>query len=69
MPEMRVAFTIDSLKLGGAERVLLQWASWCRQEGWQVLIVTRQASKLDAYPLPEGIERVVGPPLPRQLSW
>ena len=69
MLEVRVAFTIDSLKLGGAERVLLQWASWCRQEGWQVLIVTRQAPQSDAYPLPEGIERVVEPPLPRQLSW
>ena len=69
MVEVRVAFTIDSLKLGGAERVLLQWASWCRQEGWSVLIVTRQASDWDAYPLPEGIDRVVEPPLSQKLSW
>ena len=66
---VRVAFTIDSLKLGGAERVLLQWASWCREEGWSVLIVTRQASELDAYPLPEGIERLVEPTLSQRLSW
>ena len=69
MPEMRVAFIIDSLKLGGAERVLLQWASWCRQEGWQVLVVTRKGSVMDAYPLPEGIERVVEPTVSSQLAW
>ena len=69
MVEVRVAFTIDSLKLGGAERVLLQWARWCRQEGWKVLVVTRRASDFDAYPLPEGIERVVEPSLSVHLGW
>ena len=69
MPEMRVAFIIDSLKLGGAERVLLRWASWCRQKGWQVLVITRQESEMDAYPLPEGIERVVEPTVSSQLAW
>ena len=69
MVEVRVAFTIDSLKLGGAERVLLQWARWCHQEGWKVLVVTRRASDFDAYPLPEGIERVVEPSLSVHLGW
>ena len=41
MAMLRVVFIIDSLKLGGAERVLLRWAGWCREEGWQVLVITR----------------------------
>ena len=69
---MRIAFAIDSLKLGGAERVLLQWAVWCRDEGWQVLVITRRGPEHDAYPLPEGIERWVEPRLAkplRRLGW
>ena len=72
MAGIRVAFTIDSLKLGGAERVLLQWARWCRDEGWQVLVITRQGSEKDAYQVPEGVQRLVEPmlipPLER-LGW
>ncbi len=55
MAGIRDAFTIDSLKLGGAERVLLQWARWCRDEGWQVIVITRQGSEKDAYRVPEGV--------------
>lgn len=45
-----IAFTIDSLKLGGAERTLLRWAVWCRDAGWRVLVVTRHGPERDAYP-------------------
>jgi glycosyltransferase involved in cell wall biosynthesis len=72
MAVLRVVFIIDSLKLGGAERVLLRWAGWCREEGWQVLIITRHGPQRDAYPVPDGVERWVEPrlsvPLER-LGW
>ena len=72
MAAPRVVFTIDSLKLGGAERVLLRWAGWCREEGWQVLVITRQGPQRDAYPVPEGVERWVEPrlsPSLERLGW
>ena len=59
----RIAFYIDALKLGGAERVTLQWASWCLQEGWSVTVITRRPTSQDVYPLPGGLERQVEPPL------
>ena len=68
MAAPRVVFTIDSLKLGGAERVLLRWAGWCREEGWQVLVITRQGPQRDAYPVPEGVERWVEPRLSASLE-
>ena len=68
MAALRVVFTIDSLKLGGAERVLLRWAGWCREEGWQVLVITRQGPQRDAYPVPEGVERWVEPRLSASLE-
>ena len=68
MAAQRVVFTIDSLKLGGAERVLLRWAGWCREEGWQVLVITRQGPQRDAYPVPEGVERWVEPRLSAPLE-
>ena len=52
-----IAFTIDSLKLGGAERTLLRWAVWCRDAGWRVVVITRQGPERDAYPLPAGLIR------------
>ena len=55
MRGLRVAFSIDSLKLGGAERVLLQWAQWCKDEGWSVLVITRHGPDRDAYPVPNGV--------------
>ncbi len=72
MSGVRVAFIIDSLKLGGAERVLLSWASWCREEGWNVLVITRHGPERDAYPVPEGVDRWVEPKLPLfldRLGW
>ena len=64
-----IAFTIDSLKLGGAERTLLRWAVWCRDAGWRVLVVTRHGPERDAYPLPQGLMRCQEPPLPRMVAW
>ena len=68
MRALRVAFSIDSLKLGGAERVLLQWAQWCRDEGWSVLVITRHGPGRDAYPLPDGVQRCQEPGLPATLE-
>lgn len=64
----RIVFYIDSLKLGGAERVLLQWALWCRDSGWRVVVLTRRGCAHDAYPLPEGVERWVEPADSRWLA-
>ena len=72
MRSVRIAFSIDSLKLGGAERVLLRWASWCQQAGWEVVVITRQSAQRDVYPLPPGIRRCQEPSLPwpwERLGW
>jgi glycosyltransferase involved in cell wall biosynthesis len=63
-----IAFYIDSLKLGGAERVLLHWARWCQEAGWRVVVVTRRGPATDAYPLPMGVDRWVEPADPRILT-
>ena len=68
MAMLRVVFIIDSLKLGGAERVLLRWAGWCREEGLQVLVITRHGPQRDAYPVPDGVERWVEPRLSAPLE-
>ena len=68
MRGLRVAFSIDSLKLGGAERVLLQWAQWCKDEGWSVLVITRHGPDRDAYPVPNGVQRCQEPGLPAPLE-
>ena len=67
-PLPTIAFSIDSLKLGGAERVLLRWASWCRDAGWRVVVITRHGPERDAYPLPSEVLRCQEPPLPEPLE-
>ena len=57
---------IDSLKLGGAERVTLTWARWLHQAGWQPLVLTRQPVSWDFYPVPPELKRAVEPSDP---SW
>ena len=57
---------IDSLKLGGAERVTLTWARWLHQAGWQSLVLTRKPVSWDFYPLPAGVVRAVEP---ADASW
>ena len=57
----RVALYIDSLKLGGAERVTLRLACWLRDGGWQPLLLTRKPLSWDFYPIPEGVQRMVEP--------
>ena len=67
-----IAFTIDSLKLGGAERTLLRWAVWCRDAGWRVVVITRKGPERDAYPLPSGLIRRQEPRLSsglERLGW
>ena len=59
MTTKKIAFYIDSLKLGGAERVTLQWAQWCVAAGWSVSIITRQSIAQDVYKLPVGVNRLV----------
>ena len=68
MAPVRIAFSIDSLKLGGAERVLLRWAGWCKDAGWDVVVITRQPSDRDVYPLPQGVRRCLEPSLPAALE-
>ena len=62
----RVVLYIDSLKLGGAERVTLTWAHWLHQAGWQPLVLTRKPASWDFYPLPLGVTRMVEP---SDLPW
>ena len=57
----RVVLYIDSLKLGGAERVTLTWAHWLHRAGWQPIVLTRQPVSWDFYPLPPGVDRAVEP--------
>ncbi|MEC8095622.1 MAG: glycosyltransferase [Cyanobacteriota bacterium] len=67
-----IAFTIDSLKLGGAERTLLRWAVWCRDAGWRVVVITRKGPERDGYPLPSGLIRRQEPRLSsglERLGW
>ena len=67
-----IAFSIDSLKLGGAERTLLRWAVWCRDAGWRVVVITRHGPERDAYPVPEGVVRRQEPrlsPALERLGW
>lgn len=59
--QQRVVLYIDSLKLGGAERVTLMWASWLSQAGWEPLVLTRKPTNWDFYPLPIGVKRAVEP--------
>ena len=65
-PSKRVVLYIDSLKLGGAERVTLTWARWLHQAGWQPLVLTRKPVSWDFYPVPPEVERAVEP---ADASW
>ena len=64
---------IDSLKLGGAERVTLQWAEWLSEAGWSVTLLTSKPASHDFYPVPAGLRRLREPALPalldRALFW
>lgn len=55
--QRRVVLYVDSLKLGGAERVTLRLANWLHSAGWQPLLLTRKPTSWDFYPVPEGIIR------------
>lgn len=61
---VRVAFYIDSLKAGGAERVTLRMAQWCQAAGHRPVLLTRRPASHDFYPIPEGVLRQVELPDP-----
>ena len=54
-----VVLYIDSLKIGGAERVTLRFSQWLKRNGWNPILLTRRSKEFDFYPIPESIERVV----------
>ena len=64
---------IDSLKIGGAERVTLQWAEWLLEVGWSVTLLTSKPASRDFYPVPFGLRRLQEPGLSglfdRALFW
>ena len=63
----RVVLYVDSLKIGGAERVTLTFARWLHRNGWEPIVLTRQSPERDFYPIPPGVKRAVEPPDPRWL--
>ena len=72
-PRRSALLFIDSLKIGGAERVTLQWAEWLSKGGWSVTLLTSKSASHDFYPVPAGLRRVQEPALPgllnRALFW
>nr|WP_115094476.1 glycosyltransferase [Synechococcus sp. UW106] len=72
-PPRSALLFIDSLKIGGAERVTLQWAEWLSEGGWSVTLLTSKSASHDFYPVPAGLRRVQEPALPglldRALFW
>ena len=66
-PMRRVVLYVDSLKIGGAERVTLTFARWLQRNGWEPIVLTRQSPALDFYPIPAGVKRSVEPQDPRWL--
>ena len=67
-PRRSALLFIDSLKIGGAERVTLQWADWLLEGGWSVTLLTSKSSSHDFYPVPAGLRRLQEPALPRWLD-
>lgn len=72
-PRRSALLFIDSLKLGGAERVTLQWAEWLSEAGWNVTLLTSKPASHDFYPVPSGLRRLREPgllgSLDRALFW
>ena len=67
-PRRSALLFIDSLKIGGAERVTLQWAEWLSDDGWSVTLLTSKSPTHDFYPVPAGLRRVQEPALPGWLD-
>ena len=72
-PRRSALLFIDSFKLGGAERVTLQWAEWLSEAGWNVTLLTSKPAGHDFYPVPTGLRRLREPgllvSLDRALFW
>jgi len=54
---MRLLLYINSLAMGGAERVLLKLASHWQRTGHEVIVVTQTPLEQDQLPVPAGIRR------------
>ena len=50
----RVVLYVDSLKIGGVERVTLTFARWLRQNGWTPIVLTRQHAPSISIRFPPG---------------
>ena len=60
-PRRSALLFIDSLKIGGAERVSVQWAAWLLEAGWSVTLLTSKSCRHDFYPVPTGLRRLQEP--------
>ena len=60
-PRRSAILFIDSLKIGGAERVTVQWAAWLLEAGWSVTLLTSKSSNHDFYPVSTGLRRLQEP--------
>ena len=58
MNTKKIAFYIGSLRMGGAERVIVNLAAYFRSCGYKVTIVTKLQDE-DEYPVPEGVTRIL----------
>lgn len=56
---MHIMIVIHSLRGGGAERVAVDLSAYWQRLGYEVSLVTQMPKKVDAYPMPEGVQRHV----------
>lgn len=56
---MNLLIVIHSLHGGGAERVAVDLAGWWAAQGARVTLATQADARDDAYPVPEGVQRIV----------
>ena len=55
---MKIVFIIESLCMGGAERVTVNLAAHWASKGWDVTVVTLASEALDFYELPPAVKRI-----------
>ena len=58
MKNKTIIFYINSIRRGGAERVLLELARFFSQSGYRSILVTSFVDMGTEYPVPEGVERI-----------
>lgn len=62
---MKIALFTNSLRAGGAERVVSRLASHWAQKGHEVTVITLESVEADFYPLHDDVRRVVIENIPR----